>query len=198
MCETQMKQAKLKTCGWPADDELMIEYHDREWGTPVHDDRKWFEFMVLDAMQAGLSWKTILHKRENFRKALHNFDPKKIAKYADKDVQRLLADAGIVRNRLKIAAVIENAKRFLEVQKEFGSFDKYIWQFTGGKTKHNKFRSISEIPPTSKESDAMSKDLKDRGFKFVGSTICYSFMQAAGMVNDHMIHCFRYSQCEGK
>ncbi|MDD5087659.1 MAG: DNA-3-methyladenine glycosylase I [bacterium] len=181
-------------CPWPSDDALMIAYHDDEWGVPVHDDRKLFEFMVLDANQAGLSWKTILHKRENFRRALHDYDVKRIARYGDKDVARLLGDAGIIRNRLKIAATIENAKRFLDVQKEFGTFDEYIWQFTGGKTIHNSWKTLKQLPATSRESDAMSKDLKKRGFKFVGSTICYAFMQAAGMVNDHLVDCFRHTQ----
>ncbi len=189
-----MKKKTVKRCPWPSDDALMIEYHDTEWGVPVHDDRKLFEFIVLDGMQAGLSWSTILRKRENFRKAFHNFDPKKISKYTEKDFQRLVNDAGIIRNRLKIRATIENAKRFLEVQKEFGSFDAYIWQFTGGKTLRNRCRKLEDIPATSPESDAMSKDLKARGFKFVGSTICYAFMQAAGMVNDHLITCFRYRE----
>ncbi|MBI5301500.1 MAG: DNA-3-methyladenine glycosylase I [Chloroflexi bacterium] len=170
----------------------MIAYHDNEWGTPVHDDRKLFEFLVLDAFQAGLSWQIILNKRENFRRAFHNFAAQKIAKYNARDTKRLLADAGIVRNRAKIAATIGNAQRFLEIQKEFGSFDQYIWQFTGGKTIRNQWKSLKEIPAKSKESDAMSKDLQARGFKFVGSTICYAFMQAAGMVNDHVVGCFRY------
>ena len=189
-----MTKKILKRCPWPGDDALMIEYHDTEWGVPVHDDRKLFEFIVLDGMQAGLSWSTILRKRENFRKAFHNFNPKKISKYTEKDFQRLMNDAGIIRNRLKIRATIENAKRFLDVQKEFGSFDAYIWQFTGGKTIRNRCRKLADIPATSLESDAMSKDLKARGFKFVGSTICYAFMQAAGMVNDHLMQCFRYRE----
>jgi len=184
----------MKRCEWPGNNELMTKYHDEEWGTPVHDDRKLFEFLVLDAFQAGLSWQIILNKRENFRKAFHNFDARKISQYTAKDTARLLADAGIVRNRLKIAATIENAKCFLAVQKEFGSFDRYIWQFTGGKTKRNRWKTLQEIPAKSPESDAMSKDLQARGFKFVGSTICYAFMQAAGMVNDHVVGCFRHKQ----
>jgi DNA-3-methyladenine glycosylase I len=172
----------------------MIQYHDTEWGVPVHDDRKLFEFLVLDAFQAGLSWAIILRKREGFRKALHNFAPARIARYTAKDTARLLQDAGIVRNRLKISATIENARRFLDVQKEFGSFDRYIWQFVGGKTLKNKHRTIAQIPARTKGSDAMSKDLQRRGFKFVGSTICYAFMQAAGMVNDHTTDCFRYRE----
>ncbi len=181
-------------CPWPSDDELMIEYHDSEWGVPVHDDKKHFEFLLLDAFQAGLSWRTILHKRKNFKKAFSNFNYKKIAKYTDEDFDRLVNDAGIVRNRAKIKATIKNAQLFQEVQKEFGSFDKYTWQFTRGKTTHNKFKSLKEIPAKTKESDAMSKDLKARGFKFVGSTICYAYMQAAGMVNDHFPTCFRYKE----
>ena len=170
----------------------MIEYHDKEWGVPVHDDRKLFEFMTLDAFQAGLSWSTILNKRENFRRAFDNFDVNKIAKYDSKKVTKLLKDEGIVRNRLKIAATINNAVIFKNVQKEFGTFDKYIWQFVNGKPKINKCRTLRDIPVSSKDSDMMSKDLKQRGFKFVGTTICYAFMQAAGMVNDHMVDCFRY------
>lgn len=185
------------TCTWPGDDALMLAYHDTEWGVPLHDDKKLFEFMILDAFQAGLSWKTILHKRDNFRKAFDKFDVKKIAKYTDKKVEDLLQDAGIIRNRLKIRATITNAQRFMEVQKEFGSFDKYIWQFTGGKTIDNKMKAGMPIPATSAESDAMSKDLQKRGFKFVGSTICYAFMQAAGMVNDHMTGCPRHKAVKG-
>ena len=170
----------------------MIEYHDKEWGFPVHDDRLLFEYMILDAFQAGLSWRTVLHKRENFRKAFDNFDPKKIAKYGKKDYERLVNDEGIIRNKAKINSAIINAERFLEVAKEFGSFDKYIWQFTGGETKVNKFREFSEIPAKSVGSDEMSRALIKRGFKFVGSTICYAFMQASGMVNDHLVDCFRH------
>ncbi|MBI2031460.1 MAG: DNA-3-methyladenine glycosylase I [Candidatus Levybacteria bacterium] len=181
-------------CSWPGEDRLMIVYHDEEWGVPVHDDRTLFEYMILDAFQAGLSWNTVLKKRENFRKAFDNFTPEKIAKYGEKDYNRLLTDAGIIRNRAKINAAISNAQRFLEIQKEFGSFDKYIWQFTNGKTKTNKFKNLSEIPAKSSESDEMSKDLIKRGFKFVGSTICYAFMQAAGMVNDHLVNCSCYKR----
>jgi DNA-3-methyladenine glycosylase I len=189
-----MTTKAAKRCPWPSDDALMIQYHDTEWGVPVHGDRKLFEFMVLDSMQAGLNWSIILKKRDNFRKAFANFDPKKVARFGEKEVQKLMNDAGIIRNQAKIRATIENARQFLKVQKEFGSFDAYIWQFTGGKTIRNKHRSIKTIPPTSPESDAMSKDLKARGFKFVGSTICYAFMQAAGMVNDHLVTCFRYRE----
>jgi len=184
----------IQRCAWPGDDALMTEYHDREWGEPVHDDRLHFEFLVLDAFQAGLSWRTILYKRENFRKAFRDFDVRKVAKFTAKDFDRLMNDAGIVRNRLKIQATITNAQKFLEVLKEFGSFDEFIWQFTKGKTIHHGFKRISQIPATSKESDAMSKELLRRGFRFVGSTICYSYMQAAGMVNDHTVDCFRYQE----
>ena len=182
----------VKRCPWPTDDPLMISYHDTEWGVPLHDDRKLYEFILLDGAQAGLSWSTVLRKRENFREAFRGFDPKLVARFTAGDVQRLLKDPGIIRNRLKIESAITNARRFLEVQKEFGSFDSYIWQFTGGRTLQHRCRRLSDIPATSKESDAMSKDMKKRGFKFVGSTICYAFMQAAGMVNDHLVHCFRY------
>ena len=176
-------------CAW-ASNERMKKYHDEEWGVPVHDDRKLFEFMVLDAFQAGLSWDIVLGKRENFREAFDDFQPKIIAKYDEKKFDELVQNAGIIRNKLKIKATITNAQEFLKVQSEFGNFDKYIWQFTNGKTIVNRWEKDSEIPTTSKESDAMSKDLKKRGFKFVGSTICYAFMQAAGMVNDHIESCF--------
>jgi DNA-3-methyladenine glycosylase I len=172
----------------------MIGYHDTEWGVPLHDDRKIFEFMVLDSFQAGLSWKTILYKRENFRKAFDNFDFRKIATYDQEKIDALLGDAGIIRNKAKINATVHNAKLFLEVIKEYGSFDAYIWQFTGGKPKINTWKDLKEIPPKSEESDAMSKDLVKRGFKFAGSTICYAFMQAAGMVNDHLVRCHRYRE----
>ncbi|MBK5285666.1 MAG: DNA-3-methyladenine glycosylase I [Bacteroidia bacterium] len=179
-------------CPWPRDNKLMIEYHDNEWGVPLHDDRKLFEFMVLDAFQAGLSWAIVLNKREGFRKAFDNFDAVKIARYTDKKIQKLLLDPGIIRNKLKVYSTVTNAKQFLAVQKEFGTFDSYIWQFTQGKTIHNKWKTGKQIPAKTKESDAMSKDLLQRGFKFVGSTICYAFMQAAGMVNDHTTDCFRH------
>lgn len=184
----------MKRCAWPKDDSLMIAYHDTEWGVPLHDDDKLFEFMVLDAFQAGLSWQTILRKRENFRKAFAGFNAKKIVKFGEDKITELMNDAGIIRNNLKIRATITNAKLFLEIQKEFGSFDKYIWQFTGGKTIVNNLKTIKEIPAKTKESDDMSKDLQKRGFKFVGSTICYAFMQAAGMVHDHTTDCFRYKE----
>jgi len=185
---------KKETCVWPNNDPLMIAYHDNEWGVPVHDDRKHFEFMVLDAFQAGLSWAIVLKKREGFRKAFDNFNLKKIAAYDEKKIKALLQDSNIIRNQLKIRATVNNAQRFQEIQQEFGNFDKYIWQFTANKTKINKWISHDNIPATSPESDAMSKDLKKRGFKFVGSTICYAYMQAAGMVNDHLVSCFRYKE----
>ncbi len=181
-------------CAWCMGSELMQKYHDEEWGVPLHEDNKLFEFFVLDAFQAGLSWSTILNKRENFRKAFSNFDPKKIAKFSEKDVERLMNDAGIIRNKLKILATIHNAGLFLEIQKEFKTFDAYIWQFTAGKTLQNNITRMSQIVATSKESDLMSKTLKKAGFKFTGSTICYAFMQAAGMVNDHAKDCFRYKE----
>ncbi len=186
----------IKRCSWPSDNLRMIRYHDNEWGVPLHDDRKLFEFLILDAFQAGLNWRIILDKRPNFRKAFHNFNARKIARYTRRDVQRLLRDPSIIRNRAKILATIENARQFLKIQKEFGSFDKYIWQFIGGKPKKNKFRRLRQIPAKSKESDAMSEDLYERGFRFVGSTICYAFMQAAGMINDHVVDCFRYKQVQ--
>lgn len=186
--------SEKNTCSWPSNIPLMVEYHDKEWGVPVHDDQKHFEFMVLDAFQAGLSWAIVLKKREGFRKAFDNFDVKKIAKYSEAKIQELLTDATIIRNQQKVRATINNAQQFLEIQKEFGSFDKYIWQFTGYKTKVNKWTSLDQLPATGHESDAMSKDLKKRGFKFVGSTICYAYMQAAGIVNDHLVRCFRYKE----
>ncbi len=176
---------------------LDIKYHDEEWGVPVHDDRALFELLILEGAQAGLSWTTILKKRDNYRKAYDNFEPGKVAKYADSKQRVLLQNEGIVRNRLKVAASVTNARAFLEVQKEFGSFDKYIWGFVGNKTMQNNRKSLKAIPATTNESDAMSKDLKKRGFKFVGSTICYAFMQATGMVNDHTTTCFRYESLHG-
>jgi len=184
---------KPKRCPWPAGDPLMTAYHDEEWGVPLHDDKKIFEFLVLEGMQAGLSWSTILRKRENFRVAFKGFDPQVVARFTRKDVARLLKDPGIIRNRLKIEAAIPNAKAFLAVQAEFGTFDRYMWSFVGGKPIRNRFRSLAEIPATSPESDQFSKDLKRRGFKFVGSTIIYAHMQATGMVNDHVVGCFRHS-----
>lgn len=184
----------MNSCGWGTTNPLMIQYHDTEWGVPVHDDRALFEFLILDGFQAGVSWSVVLNKRENFRQAFHNFDPARVARYTSRDVKRLLANAGIIRNQLKILAAINNAKRVLEVQKEFGSFDAYIWQFVKGQTIHHRFKTLRAIPATSKESDRMSAALKERGFQFVGSTICYAFMQAAGMVNDHILTCSRYAQ----
>ena len=183
-------------CAWAGSDPQMIAYHDEEWGVPLHDDRTLFEFLILEGAQAGLSWSTILNKRENYRRAFGGFDPVKIARYTARDVKRLLGDAGIVRNRLKIEAAINNARRFLEVQAAFGSFDRYIWQFVGGRPIRHRFKSLSQIPATTKESDALSKDLRQRGFKFIGSTIVYAHMQATGMVNDHLVSCFRYREVE--
>lgn len=185
----------LKRCDWvPQANPLYQKYHDEEWGVPVHEDHLLFEFLILEGAQAGLSWSTILKKRENYRQAFDHFDARKIARYDDRKIQALLSDPGIVRNRLKIQATIQNARAFLAVQKEFGSFDAYIWQFVGGKPKVNAWKSLKEIPPKTPESDAMSKDLLKRSFKFVGSTICYAFMQAVGLVNDHTVDCFRYRQ----
>ena len=183
----------IRRCHW-ATSPLMIEYHDKEWGVPVHDDGKLFEFLILEGAQAGLSWETILNKRENYRRAFDRFNAAKIACYDRKKVRELMANGGIVRNRLKIASTISNAQAFLAVQKEFGSFDRYIWQFVGGKPKINHWKSVLRLPASTAESDAMSKDLKRRGFRFVGSTICYAFMQATGMVNDHLVGCFRYKE----
>jgi DNA-3-methyladenine glycosylase I len=189
-----MKSAEeIIRCSW-AGNELSIRYHDEEWGTPVHDDRTLFEFLILEGAQAGLSWETILKKRKNYRATFNNFDPARVARYDGKKVQSLLKNEGIVRNKLKIHSAIRNAKAFLQVQKEFGSFDRYIWGFTGGKPMVNRRRAHKHIPASVPESDAMSKDLKKRGFNFVGTTICYAFMQATGMVNDHLVSCFRYTQ----
>jgi len=178
-------------CSWSTKDQLYKDYHDNEWGVPLHDDTRLFEMINLEGAQAGLSWYTVLTKRENYRKAFDNWDAKKIAKYTDKKIESLMADAGIIRNRLKINGTVLNAKAFLEVQKEFGSFDKYIWSFVGGKPIVNHFKSLSEVPAKTAISDAMSKDLLKRGFKFVGSTICYAFMQATGMVDDHVADCWK-------
>lgn len=181
-------------CAWGTSFPEYIQYHDREWGVPVHDDRALFEFLILEGAQAGLSWSTILKKRENYRVAFDHFDPHKVAQYGEQKVAELLSNPGIVRNKLKIAASIQNAKSFLAIQDEFGSFDAYIWRFVGGKPRQNAWGSLAQIPAKTSESDAMSKDLKQRGFKFVGSTICYAFMQAVGMVNDHTVECFRYRE----
>lgn len=185
---------KVERCSWPGENALMVKYHDEEWGVPVHEDRTLFEFLILEGAQAGLTWQTVLNKRENYRKALHGFQADKIALYGTEDVKRLLADFGIIRNRLKIAAMVQNATAFLEIQKEFGTFDAYIWQYVGGKPIDHKVKSLTDVPATSRESDAMSRDLLKRGFKFVGSTICYAFMEAVGMVNDHEIKCFRHKE----
>ena len=186
----------LKRC-WGDGNDLMTAYHDLEWGVPLHDDVKTFEFLVLEGMQAGLSWNTILRKRENFRKAFHGFDPERVARYGEKNIARLLADAGIIRNRLKVRAAVENARRFLEVRKEFGTFDRYIWGFVDGKPVRNRFRTLAELPARTPLSDRISADLKERGFRFVGSTIVYAHMQATGMVNDHITSCFRYRELAG-
>ena len=182
------------SCAWSKKDALMAAYHDEEWGVPVHDDRTLFEFLILEGAQAGLSWQTVLNKRENYRKSFDNFDVGKVARYGAKDVTRLLANPGIIRNRLKIAAAIQNGQALLKVQKEFGSFDVYLWRFVGGKPIDHKIRAVEDIPATTRESGALSKDLLKRGFKFVGPTICYAFMQAVGMVNDHETRCFRHSE----
>ena len=186
----------MPRCPW-ATVEPNIAYHDEEWGTPVHDDQTLFEFLTLEGAQAGLSWTTILKKRENYRRAFDGFRPEKIARYGAREVKRLLADAGIVRNRLKIAATIQNAKAFLAVRKEFGTFDAYIWSFVGGRSKQNRWRKMNQVPASTIESEAMSRDLSRRGFKFVGSTICYALMQAIGMVNDHLVTCPRHAKLAG-
>jgi DNA-3-methyladenine glycosylase I len=182
------------TCAWPTNDPLLMKYHNKEWGVPVHNDRKLFEFLVLEGFQAGLSWLTIMRKRENFRKAFDNFDFNKIAKYDKRKINSLMKDSGIIRNSLKIKSAVENAKAFLKVREEFGTFDKYIWSFTNGKPIRNNYSSLKEIPAKTELSDLISKDLKKRGFKFVGSTIVYAHMQATGMVNDHIKECFRYKE----
>ena len=179
---------------WDTEDPLHMAYHDEEWGTPVHDDLVHFEFLVLESFQAGVSWDLILKKRENFRKAFDNFDPTKIAMYSENDVERLMKDKRILRNRLKIKSTINNAKKFLAIQKKFGSFDTYVWNFIGGKPIKNNLNSLDEMSAKTTLSEALSKDLKKRGFKFVGSVICYSYMQTVGLVNDHLIHCFRYNE----
>ncbi len=183
-----------RRCEWCGNDSLYVQYHDEEWGVPSHTDRHLFELLILEGAQAGLSWITILRKRENYRRAFANWDADRIAQFDEKDTARLLSDAGIVRNRLKIAAAIDSAKAFLKVRDEFGSFDDYIWQFTGGEPRQNRRRSLRDIPASTAESDAMSRDLKQRGFRFVGTTICYAFMQAVGIVNDHMLSCFRHDE----
>ena|SRR5579862_3687795 len=181
-----------KRCGWVNSDPLMVQYHDNEWGVPVHDDRKHFEFLVLEAAQAGLSWFIVLKKREGYRRAFSDFDPEKVARYTERRIQKLILDPGIVRNRLKIEAAVRNARAFLSVQEEFGSFDSYSWRFVDGRPQVNRWAAMRDIPVTSAQSDALSKDLKRRGFSFVGSTVIYAHMQAVGMVNDHLVDCFRY------
>jgi DNA-3-methyladenine glycosylase I len=181
-------------CEWPSTNDLMIQYHDNEWGTPVHDDQKWFEYLTLDAFQAGLSWAIIMKKREGFRSAFDQFNPVKIASYNEDKIKELIADPEIIRNQLKIRSTVNNAQRFLEVQDEFGSFDNYIWNFVDGKPVINSWTSMDQIPASTELSDQMSKDLIKRGFKFVGTTICYAFMQAGGIVNDHIVKCYRYAQ----
>jgi len=181
-------------CAWAGADPLMVGYHDQEWGVPVHDDRALFEFLILEGAQAGLSWSTILKKRAAYRKAFDNFDPRKVARYGEERIAALLENPGIVRNRLKINATVRNARAFLEVRKEFGSFDAYIWRFVEGRPKQNRLHELSQLPARSAESDAMSKDLAKRDFTFVGSTICYAFMQATGLVNDHLVSCFRHGE----
>jgi DNA-3-methyladenine glycosylase I len=193
MSKAIASEKELVRCSW-ARNELAIVYHDEEWGVPVHDDRTLFEFLILEGAQAGLSWDTILQKRQNYRAAFHNFDAARIARYDARKLQTLLRNPGIVRNRLKIASAVQNAKAFLKVQQEFGSFDRYIWQFVDGKPRINSPRSLKQILASTPHSDAMSKDLRRRGFNFVGSTICYAFMQAVGMVNDHAVTCFRYAE----
>ncbi len=183
-------------CPWCIDHPLMMRYHDTEWGVPVHDDRKLYEFLVLDAAQAGLSWRTVLLKRENYRRCFDQFDPHKVARYTERRMEKLMQDPGIIRNRLKIRSATINARALLKLQEECGSFDRYLWQFVGGKPRVNRFEALSQVPATSPESDAMSKDLKKRGFAFVGSTICYAFMQAAGLVNDHLVTCFRHREVQ--
>ena len=192
-----MAKAPPARCAWPGADPLMIDYHDREWGVPLHDDRTHYEFIVLDGAQAGLSWRTILYKREGYRRAFARLEPAKVARFDARKVRSLLADPGIIRNRLKIESAITNARAFLRVQEEFGSFDRYIWRFVDGQTRQNRWGAHQLIPARTAESDAMSKALKERGFKFVGSTICYAYMQAAGMINDHVVGCFRHPELSG-
>ena len=189
------KSSLRSTCGWPSRHQIMIDYHDTEWGVPVHDDTVLFEFLLLDWFQAGLSWLTMLNKRENFRKAFDGFDIGIVASYDENKINRLLQDKGIIRNRMKIESTIRNAGKILEIIEKYGSLDTYLWQFTEGRTIKNTLRTLKNMPVTSPESDAMSKDMKSRGFGFSGSTMCYAFMQSIGMVNDHLVHCFRYKEC---
>jgi DNA-3-methyladenine glycosylase I len=185
-----------ETCGWRTDDPLMTAYHDNEWGVPVHEDPRHFELIVLEGVQAGLSWRTVLHRREVYREAYHNFDPRKVAAYTEADVEMIMAQPGIIRNRRKIEAAMKNARAFLEIQREFGTFNGYIWGFVGGKPKVNKYKSFAETPTETEESRAMSKDLRKRGFTFIGPTICYAYMQAAGLVNDHLTKCYRWEEVQ--
>jgi DNA-3-methyladenine glycosylase I len=194
MVSANASKSRVVRCEWALSDPIMIEYHDTVWGVPEHDDTSLFENLVLDGFQAGLSWLIVLRKRENFRKAFDGFDPRRVAKYGSREIRRLTGDAGIIRNRLKIAATVRNAQAFLDVQKEFGTFDRFVWSFTGGKPLKNRRKGMGDIPARSKESDAMSRELQRRGFSFVGSTICYAFMQAVGIVNDHVMRCFRYDE----
>jgi len=194
-CNFEMEGIRMKSrCTWAGTDPLYIRYHDTEWGVPVHDDRTFFEFLILEGVQAGLSWLTILKKRENYVRAFDNFDPRQVAAYDTRKLKELMANAGIIRNRLKIEAAVANARSFLTVQQEFGSFDKYVWQFVGGRALKNSWKTVGEVPAQTETSAAMSSDLKKRGFKFVGPTICYAFMQATGMVNDHTVDCYRYKE----
>jgi DNA-3-methyladenine glycosylase I len=187
----------MMRCGWAGDDPLMISYHDEEWGVPVRDDRKLFEFLVLEGAQAGLSWRTVLRKREGYRRAFQGFDPERVARYGDKEVASLLSDPGIIRNRAKVASAVGNARLVIAVRDEFGSFSAYLWRFVGNRPIVNRFRTMAELPARSRESDAMSRDLSRRGFRFVGPTICYALMQAVGMVNDHLVTCFRHDVVKG-
>ncbi len=192
-----MPPSFLPSCSWPTKSAALLEYHDREWGVPIHDDRALFEYLCLGGAQAGLNWDIILKRRDNYRRAFAGFDPARLAAFGDAEVQRLLADAGIIRNRRKIESVIHNAGRVLEVQREFGSFDRYVWQFAGGETIHNRWTELAQIPTRTEQSDALSRDLIRRGFKFAGTTICYAFMQAVGIVNDHLMGCFRWKEIKG-
>ncbi|MFX1256098.1 MAG: DNA-3-methyladenine glycosylase I [Promethearchaeota archaeon] len=189
-----MRNEQTQRCEWAGNDPLMIEYHDKEWGVPAHDDRELFEFLILEGAQAGLSWSTILKRRQAYQQAFDNFNPQKVAKYSEKDIENLIANTGIIRNKLKIKSAINNAQKFLQVQEEFGSFNKYIWQFVDYRPIQNRFQNLSELPASTDISKKMSQDLKRRGFNFVGPTICYAFMQAVGMVNDHVLSCFRYEE----
>ncbi len=195
MKKASTKEIQIHRCDWSLSDPIYVKYHDEEWGVPIHDDKKLFEFLVLEGAQAGLSWLTILKRRQGYKKAFCNFNAGRVAELTKKDINKLLQDESIIRNKLKIESTVTNAQAFLKIQEQFGSFDHYSWRFVDGKPKINRRRSLKEIPPTSKESDAFSKDLKKRGFKFVGSTIMYAHMQAVGMVNDHIVSCFRYREC---